>query len=80
MNQYFGYIKEKFDFLSYVTPLFTSAIDGKRVEEILKTAKQIKDERMKRVKTGVFNAFLEQVTYLHAPTGSKKSHKPKIYY
>lgn len=51
MDKYFGYLKEKFDFLSYVTPLFTSAVDGRRVEEILKTAKQIKDERMKRVKT-----------------------------
>ena len=26
------------------------------------------------------NKFLDQITYEHAPTGNKKSHKPKIYY
>jgi len=80
MNRFFTYLKEKFDFLSFVTPLFTSAVDGKRVEEVLKTALAVKLERAKRVKTSVFNTFLEQVTYQHVPTGNRKSHKPKIYY
>jgi predicted GTPase len=40
----------------------------------------IKEERNKRVKTSIFNEFLEQVIYKHAPTGNKKSHSPKIYY
>ncbi|MDD2486766.1 MAG: ribosome biogenesis GTPase Der [Candidatus Gracilibacteria bacterium] len=78
--EYMNYLKKKFDFLPFASPLFTSAIDGKRVDEILSEASKIKEERGKRVKTGVFNNFIEQVTYKHAPTGNKKSHKPKIYY
>lgn len=80
MNRYIEYINQEFDFISYVTPIFTSAVDGKRVDAILDTAFKIRDERNKRVKTGVFNDFLSQITYQHAPTGNRKSHKPKIYY
>ena len=79
-NSYMSYMKKKFDFLPFASPVFTSAIDWKRVDEILETAANIKAERMKRVKTWVFNNFLEQVTYKHAPTWNKKSHKPKVYY
>jgi predicted GTPase len=50
-KEYMSYLKLKFDFLSYVTPVFTSAINGKRVDEILDVAAKIKDERLKRVKT-----------------------------
>ncbi|HBA44516.1 TPA: hypothetical protein DEG21_00920 [Patescibacteria group bacterium] len=50
-KEYMSYLKLKFDFLSYVTPVFTSAINGKRVDEILEVAAKIKDERLKRVKT-----------------------------
>ena len=41
---------------------------------------KIQAERAKRVKTSIFNEFLEQVIYKHAPTGNKKSHSPRIYY
>lgn len=80
MNRYINYLQEKFDYLSYVTPIFTSAVSGKRVDEVLEVAVKIKEERSKRVKTWVFNQFLEQIIYKHAPTWNKKSHKPKIYY
>lgn len=80
MDKYINYMKEKFDYLSYVTPIFTSAISGKRINEILEVAVKIKEERKKRVKTWVFNDFLQQAMYKHAPTWNKKSHKPKIYY
>jgi GTP-binding protein len=80
MGKYLTYLKEKFDFLPWVTVIFTSALDKKRVEDILSTAIAIDAERKKRVKTGIFNTFLEQVTYKHAPTGNRVAHKPKIYY
>ncbi|MDD2916863.1 MAG: ribosome biogenesis GTPase Der [Candidatus Gracilibacteria bacterium] len=80
MNRYIEYIQQEFDFISYVTPVFTSAVDGKRVDAILDIAFKIREERNKRVKTGVFNDFLSQITYQHAPTGNRKAHKPKIYY
>ena len=62
------YLSKKFDFLSYVPVVFTSAIDGKRIDKILEHAIAIRKERNKRVKTGVFNQFLSQITYEHAPT------------
>jgi GTP-binding protein len=80
MNRYIAYLQEKIDFLPWVSVIFSSALDKKRVNEILERAREIKLERFKRVKTGIFNNFLEQVIYKHPPTGNKKSHSPKIYY
>jgi len=80
MNRYINYLQEKIEFIPWVSVIFTSAIDKKRVNEILARAKEIKQERFKRVKTGIFNNFLEQVIYKHPPTGNKKSHSPKIYF
>ncbi len=80
MNRYIDYLKSKIEFLPWVTVLFTSATERKRVDEILDAAIEIKTERYKRVKTGIFNNFLEQAIYKHSPTGNKKSHSPKIYY
>jgi predicted GTPase len=51
MGKYLTYLKEKFDFLPWVTVIFTSALDKKRVEDILSTAIAIDAERKKRVKT-----------------------------
>ena len=80
MNRYINYLQEKIEFIPWVSVIFTSAIDKKRVNEILERAIEIKQERFKRVKTGIFNNFLEQVIYKHPPTGNKKSHSPKIYF
>ncbi|MDD3646173.1 MAG: ribosome biogenesis GTPase Der [Candidatus Gracilibacteria bacterium] len=80
MNRYIAYLQEKMDFLPWVSVIFTSALDKKRVNEILERAKEIKEERYKRVKTSILNNFLEQAIYKHPPTGNKKSHTPKIYY
>lgn len=80
MNRYIEYLKEKIEYLPWVSVIFTSAIDKKRVNEILERAIEIKEERKKRVKTWIFNEFLEQVIYKHPPTWNKKSHSPKIYY
>ena len=80
MNRYINYLQEKIEFIPWVSIIFTSAVDKKRVNEILERAREIKVERFKRVKTWILNNFLEQVVYKHPPTGNKKSHSPKIYY
>jgi len=51
MNRYIEYLKEKIEYLPWVSVIFTSAIDKKRVNEILERAIEIKEERKKRVKT-----------------------------
>ena len=80
MERYINYLKEKIDFLPWVSVIFTSATEKKRLDKILEAAIDIKSERNKRVKTSIFNEFLEQLVYKHPPTGNKKSHNPKIYY
>jgi len=80
MDRYIDYMKQKIDFLPWVSTIFTSAIEKKRVNEILDSAIWIDKERKKRVKTSIFNEFLEQVVYKHAPSWNKKTHNPKIYY
>ncbi len=80
LERYMEYLAKKFDFLSYAPVVFTQAIQKKRIDIVLEHALKIQTERMKRVKTGVFNKFRDQITYDHAPTGNRKSHKPKVYY
>lgn len=80
MNRYIDYLKSKIEFLPWVPIVFSSATEWKRVDEILENAIEIKHERNKRVKTWIFNKFLEQVIYIHPPTWNKKSHSPKIYF
>lgn len=63
-----------------MTPLFLSAVTGRGVEKILDIAVEIQAERNKRISTSPFNDFLEHVTHLHEPTGTRKSHNPKIYF
>ncbi len=80
MLKYIDYLKEKIEFISWASIIFTSATEKKRVSEILDEAIRISAERGKRVKTSIMNEFLEQAVYHHPPTGNKKSHSPKIYY
>lgn len=80
LDRYMVYLSKKFDFLSYAPVVFTSAIENRRIDLVLDHALSIRKEREKRVKTWVFNKFIEQITYDHAPTGNRKSHKPKVYY
>jgi GTP-binding protein len=80
MERYITYLKEKIEFLPWVSVIFTSATEKKRLTNILDEAIKIEKERKKRVKTSIFNEFLDQLVYKHPPTGNKKSHSPKIYY
>jgi predicted GTPase len=51
MDKYIAYLKHKMEFLSWVPIVFSSALERKRVDEILENAGAIKKERFKRVKT-----------------------------
>jgi predicted GTPase len=51
MNRYIDYLKSKIEFLPWVSVVFASATEKKRVDEILKNASEIRQERLKRVKT-----------------------------
>jgi predicted GTPase len=69
MSRYLSYLSEKFDFLPWVSVIFTSATNKKGMEEILDTAILINEERkFKRIKTSIFNDFIKQAVMKHPPT------------
>jgi predicted GTPase len=69
MSRYLSYLSEKFDFLPWVSVIFTSATNKKGIEEILDTAILINEERkFKRIKTSIFNEFIKQAVMKHPPT------------
>jgi predicted GTPase len=68
-SRYLSYLSEKFDFLPWVSVIFTSATNKKGIEEILDTAILINEERkFKRIKTSIFNEFIKQAVMKHPPT------------
>ena len=79
-DNYLWALKKKFPYLSWVTPVFTVATTGQGARDVLDCALGIMQQRLKRVTTGMFNKFLEQASYQHAPSGSSVAHKPKIFY
>lgn len=80
VDRYDEYLLKVCAFVKYVPHLFMSAEEGIGVQDILKQASVVAEERFKRVKTSVFNTFLREVAASHAPTGNKKTHRPKMYY
>ncbi|MDZ7672265.1 MAG: ribosome biogenesis GTPase Der [Halanaerobiales bacterium] len=66
-------------FLSYVPVSFISAIDGKRVEEVLELLEYSVDQNSKRIKTGLLNEVITEAIQLREPP-TKKGKQLKIYY
>lgn len=79
MLEYAHGVRQKFKFIDYAPILFVSAKTKQRIEQILDTALRIKEERDKRIPTGVLNEVIGQALLAHTPPPSKG--KPlKIYY
>ena len=68
-------LKRRFAFLSWAPVVFISAKNKRNTRTILDLAKEISDERNKRIKTAELNTFLQKITYKHMPTGRKKRTK-----
>ncbi len=66
-------------FLNYVPVSFISAIDGKRVEEVLELLEYSVDQNSKRIKTGLLNEVITEAIQLREPP-TKKGKQLKIYY
>ena len=79
-KRFLAYLQKNFPFIPWAATVFCSATENNNVAEILEHAVGIDTERKKRVPTGKFNAFLEQMVYQHAPRGRRKSHNPRVYY
>lgn len=78
-NYLIAKLRKKFSFVPWAPVIFISAKNSKNVHQILDLAKEIKEERAKRVSTAEFNVFMQKITQKHLPA-SRKIKKPKFMY
>jgi GTP-binding protein len=79
MDSYRETILHELKFMSYVPILFISALTGQRVHQVLPTALQVQEERLRWLPTSKINKILRQAQEQHAAP-SKAGKQLKIYY
>ncbi|MGM0444999.1 MAG: ribosome biogenesis GTPase Der [Bacillota bacterium] len=79
MARYRDEVYYNLKFLNYVPISFISAIDGKRVDEVLELLEYSVDQNSKRIKTGLLNEVITEAVQLREPP-TKKGKQLKIYY
>ena len=79
MERYRDEVYYNLKFLNYVPISFISAIEGKRVDEVLELLEYSVDQNSKRVKTGLLNEVITEAVQLREPP-TKKGKQLKIYY
>jgi GTP-binding protein len=72
-------VRQALNFLDYVPVLFISALTGLGVEQVLPTALQVQEERLRRIPTGELNRIVTAAQERHAPP-SKAGKRLKILY
>jgi GTP-binding protein len=60
-------VRHELNFMDYVPILFISAKTGQRVDQVLPTALQVQEERLRRISTGELNRMLQDALSQHAP-------------
>ncbi len=79
MAEFTNYARYELNFMDYVPILFTSALTGKRVNQILDLSLEVQKERMIRLPTSQVNKIIQKAQDKH-PSPSKAGRHFKIYY
>ena len=79
MAEFTNFIRFELNFMDYVPILFTSALTGKRVDQVLSLALKVHEERMVRLSTSQVNKIVQRAQDKH-PSPSKAGKHFKIYY
>ncbi len=79
MDNYTKKIRQELKFLDYVPVVFTSALTGQRVKNILSMAIEVQEHRMHRISTSELNRFLREAVAKNPPKGAKR-HSLRFYY
>ena len=79
MEKFGTYLDAEFPFIDYAPIAFTTAKDGKNVQQVLDLAQHLFKQSSERVGTGKLNSALEQLLTERAPSAPKKA-TPKVYY
>ncbi|HVA23716.1 MAG TPA: ribosome biogenesis GTPase Der [Chloroflexota bacterium] len=79
INDYQAEIVRQLNFMDWVHPVFVSAKTHQRVDRVLRSVLQIKEQREKRVGTGELNQLVAHAMSRHQPPGDK-GRQLRIYY
>jgi len=79
MVEYTRQVRHELNFMDYVPVLFISALTGQRVSQVLPTALQVHDERLRRLSTSQLNKILRKAQDRH-PAPTRAGRPLKIYY
>jgi GTP-binding protein len=79
MEKFGKYLDAELPFIDYAPIAFTTAKDGKNVQQVLDLAQNLFKQSSERVGTGRLNTALEQMLTERAPSAPKKA-TPKVYY
>jgi len=66
-TEYDRYIRGQFRFVPYAPVLYTSALLGQGVDEVIPLAKEVYNERLKRLPTAQVNNVVQQAVAGHSP-------------
>ena len=72
-------IRREFAFMPYAPVLFTSALKGQRLNNVLEYAKSVAELRAMRVSTGQLNSLVQDAVMMNNPP-TDKGKRLKIYY
>ena len=72
-------LRREAPYLSWADIVFASAKSGQRVERILREAKRVADERLRRVPTGELNRLVTDAVRAHPPA-HVRNRLPKVFY
>jgi GTP-binding protein len=79
MPAFTEHIRQELNFMDYVPVLFISAKTGLRVSQVIPTALQVQEERLRRIPTGQLNRLLRQALHDHPPP-TRKGKRLRIRY
>ena len=79
MNEFRKHIARELTFMSYAPVVFISVLTGQRVNNVIKMAKYVAENRTMRVPTGRLNNLISDAIMMKQPP-SDKGRRLKIYY
>ncbi len=77
--QFLNELHHKFEFVPWAPVVFISAKSGKNIDKVLQLARDIHENRKKRIETGTLNRWLEKIVMKHTPSGTGRK-IPKLFY
>jgi len=79
MDRYVEAVRRKMPFISYAPVVFTSALKGRRVENVIEGVDKVVETGSRRFATSVLNPVVEAIAARHAPP-SYRGRAVKFYY